>query len=30
VRSRVVVDDDLPLFTAPEGQAFLKKLIGCP
>jgi tRNA(His) guanylyltransferase len=30
IRSSVVVDDDLPLFTAPEGQAFLEKLIGCP
>ncbi|MFA6362315.1 tRNA(His) guanylyltransferase Thg1 family protein [Methanoregula sp.] len=27
-RSMVVTDRDLPLFTTPEGQAFLKKLIG--
>jgi tRNA(His) 5'-end guanylyltransferase len=30
LRSSVVVDDDLPLFTSPEGNAFLKKLVGCP
>jgi tRNA(His) 5'-end guanylyltransferase len=30
VRSSVVVENNLPLFTAPEGQAFLKKLVGCP
>jgi tRNA(His) 5'-end guanylyltransferase len=27
-RSAVTVDHDLPLFTTPEGQAFLQKLIG--
>jgi tRNA(His) guanylyltransferase len=27
-RSSVVIDRDLPLFTAPEGQEFLKKLVG--
>ena len=30
VRSSVTVDDDLPLFTSPDGQAFLKRLVGCP
>ena len=30
IRSSVSIDDDLPLFTAPEGQTFLKKLVGCP
>jgi tRNA(His) 5'-end guanylyltransferase len=30
IRSSVVVDDDLPLFTSPEGQTFVKKLVGCP
>ena len=30
IRSSVSIDDDLPLFTSPEGQAFLKKLVGCP
>jgi tRNA(His) 5'-end guanylyltransferase len=26
-RSRVTADRDLPLFTTPDGQAFLKKLV---
>lgn len=30
IRSSVVVDDDLPLFTSPEGGTFVKKLVGCP
>jgi tRNA(His) guanylyltransferase len=30
VRSSVTVENNLPLFTTPEGQAFLKKLVGCP
>jgi tRNA(His) guanylyltransferase len=30
IRSSVVVDNNLPLFTTPEGQDFLKKLVGCP
>ncbi len=30
IRSSVSIDDDLPLFTSPEGQEFLKKLVGCP
>jgi tRNA(His) guanylyltransferase len=30
IRSSVLVDDDLPLFTSPEGQTFVKKLVGCP
>jgi tRNA(His) guanylyltransferase len=30
VRTRVVVENNLPLFTSPEGQAFLKRLVGCP
>jgi tRNA(His) 5'-end guanylyltransferase len=29
-RSAVTVERDLPLFTSPEGQSFLKKLLGCP
>jgi tRNA(His) 5'-end guanylyltransferase len=28
-RSAVTVERDLPLFTSPEGQSFLKKLLGC-
>ena len=27
-RSAVTVDQDLPLFTTPEGQAFLRSLVG--
>ncbi|WAC04836.1 MAG: tRNA 5'-guanylyltransferase [Methanoregula sp.] len=27
IRSSVIIDDDLPLFTSPEGQAFLRKII---
>ena len=30
VRSSVTVENNLPLLTTPEGQAFLKKLVGCP
>jgi len=30
VRSSVTADNNLPLFTTPEGQDFLKKLVGCP
>jgi tRNA(His) guanylyltransferase len=30
VRSSVTVENNLPLFTTPEGQVFLKKLVGCP
>jgi tRNA(His) 5'-end guanylyltransferase len=29
IRSSVSIDDDLPLFTSPEGQKFLKSLINC-
>jgi tRNA(His) 5'-end guanylyltransferase len=29
-RSAVTADRDLPQFTTPEGQAFLKKLLGSP
>jgi tRNA(His) guanylyltransferase len=30
IRSSVIIDDDLLLFTSSEGQAFLKKLVGSP
>jgi tRNA(His) 5'-end guanylyltransferase len=30
VRSRITIDNDLPLFSTPEGQSFLKKLVGGP
>jgi tRNA(His) 5'-end guanylyltransferase len=30
VRSSVVVENNLPLFTAPEGQKFLKSLVCIP
>lgn len=30
MRSSVTVDNNLPIFTSPDGQKILKKLVGCP